>query len=549
MSIDIGPRIGIDGEKEFRNELNNISQQVRTIGSEMKAVTSAFDANDQSQEKLSQQAQVLTRQIEAQTQKLNLLQKGLDASAQKYGETDTKTLKWAQAVNSATADLNKMRQELDKTDSAIDDLGSSMDDMDSSGGLSSLFDTSGLKNLMGSGGLGGILGSTPLAGIAGAGLGVGAAVAGVQALTGAMIDLVDSTQEYRTIMASLEVSSQNAGYTTEQTAQTYERLQSVLGDTQAAATTTANLQAIGLSQEQLMQITDASIGAWARYGDSIPIDGLAEGINATIQAGTVTGSLADVLSWAGVNEDAFNEKLQGANSTSERANIVLQELTRQGLAESGQAWIENNQDIVQNNLSTDKLNQAWARLGGAVAPLVASIRSLAADGINFLIDQGENAVSFFSGLPSKALTWGRDLVNNFVSGITATARKVTNAVKNIASTVKSFIGFSEPEKGPLSNFHTYAPDMMKLYSQGIKDNLWRVIDSMDSVAGQMQRAIPIPQINTPAPALATAADGSGVAGGTYTIEVPLYINGREFYRVTIGDLMTAIKNNGRATGR
>lgn len=549
MAIDIGPRIGIDGEKEFRNELNNISQQVRTIGSEMKAVTSAFDANDQSQEKLSQQAQVLTRQIEAQTQKLNLLQKGLDASAQKYGETDTKTLKWAQAVNSATADLNKMRQELNKTDSAIDDLGSSMDSMDSSGGLSSLFDTSGLRNFMGSGGLGGILSSTPLAGIAGAGLGVGAAVAGVQALTSAMTNLVDSTQEYRTIMASLEVSSQNAGYTTEQTAQTYERLQSVLGDTQAAATTTANLQAIGLSQEQLMQITDASIGAWARYGDSIPIDGLAEGINETIQAGTVTGNLADVLNWAGVNEDDFNAKLQGANSTSERANIVLQELARQGLAESGQAWIENNQDIVQNNLSTDKLNQAWARLGGAVAPLVASMRSLAADGINFLIDAGEDAVSFFSGLPSKALTWGRDLVNNFVSGITANARKVTNAVKNIASTVKSFIGFSEPEKGPLSNFHTYAPDMMKLYSQGIKDNLWRVIDSMDSVAGQMQRSIPIPQINAPTPALATAAVGSGGAGGTYTIEVPLYINGREFYRVTIGDLMTAIKNNGRATGR
>src|SRR5699024_773480 len=112
----------------------------------------------------------------------------------------------------------------------------------------------------------------------------------------------------------------------EQTAQTYERLQSVLGDTQTAATATANLQAIGLSQEDLMTVTDAAIGAWARYGDSIPIDSRAESINETIQAGTVTGTFADVLNWAGTNEDDFNAKLEAANSTSERANIVLQEL-------------------------------------------------------------------------------------------------------------------------------------------------------------------------------------------------------------------------------
>ena len=117
------------------------------------------------------------------------------------------------------------------------------------------------------------------------GAAVGAVVAGVQAVTDAITEVVDASEEYRKVMGTLEVSSQAAGYTTEQTAQTYERLYSVLGDSQTAATTTANLQAIGLSQEELMQITDASIGAWARYGDSIPIDGLAEAINETIQAG------------------------------------------------------------------------------------------------------------------------------------------------------------------------------------------------------------------------------------------------------------------------
>ena len=43
-------------------------------------------------------------------------------------------------------------------------------------------------------------------------------------------------------------------------------------------------------------------------------------------------------------------------------------------------------------------------------------------------------------------------------------------MKNIGSTIKNFLGFSEPKEGPLSNFHTYAPDMMKLFAQGIEDN-------------------------------------------------------------------------------
>lgn len=152
------------------------------------------------------------------------------------------------------------------------------------------------------------------------GAAVGVAVAGIQSVASAITEVVDASAEYRKVMGTLEVSSKAAGYSADETAQTYKRLYSVLGDTQTAATTTANLQAIGLSQQDLMLITDSAIGAWTRYGDSIPIDGLAEAINETIQAGTVTGTFADVLNWAGTSEDDFNAKLEAANSTSERAN-------------------------------------------------------------------------------------------------------------------------------------------------------------------------------------------------------------------------------------
>ena len=76
----------------------------------------------------------------------------------------------------------------------------------------------------------------------------------------------------------------------------------------------------------------------------------------------------------------------------------------------------------------------------------------------------------FSNLAELGKTWGKDLIDNFVSGIKERASKLVNTVKGVAQEVKDFLGFSEPKKGPLSNFHTYAPDMIDLFTKGISDN-------------------------------------------------------------------------------
>ncbi|WP_313292570.1 phage tail tape measure protein [Faecalispora jeddahensis] len=135
MGFDIGPRIGIEGEAEYRKQIqSNITLQ-KTLATEMQAVTSAFDKNDQSQENLTAQNKVLTKQIEAQKQKLDLLRDGLTAAADKYGENDKVTQGWQQAVNKATADLNKMERQLkdnndvlDRADTMSDDAADGMKD-------------------------------------------------------------------------------------------------------------------------------------------------------------------------------------------------------------------------------------------------------------------------------------------------------------------------------------------------------------------------------------------------------------------------------------
>ena len=78
-----------------------------------------------------------------------------------------------------------------------------------------------------------------------------------------------------------------------------------------------------------------------------------------------------------------------------------------------------------------------------------------------------------------AKTWGKDLLDNFISGIKAKIQKLKDMVSNVAQTVKDFLGFSEPKKGPLSNFHTYAPDMMDLFAKGIRDNEDAITDQIE----------------------------------------------------------------------
>lgn len=91
----------------------------------------------------------------------------------------------------------------------------------------------------------------------------------------------------------------------------------------------------------------------------------------------------------------------------------------------------------------------------------------------------------FTNLGSQAVTWGRDMIQNFINGIQQKISDLINACKNIGSTIKDYIGFSEPDKGPLSNFHTFAPDMMKLFTQGIEENLGMVEDAISNVSASV----------------------------------------------------------------
>lgn len=260
-----------------------------------------------------------------------------------------------------------------------------------------------------------------------------ALVEGVKGLASGLKDAAESSKEYMKVMGSLEVSSEKAGYSAEETAASYNTLYGVLGDNQTAATTTANLQALGLSQQQLGQMINGTIGAWATYGDSIPIDSLSEAINETVQTGKVTGTFADVLNWAGTSEDAFNEKLLAANSSAERANLVLQELSKQGLTSAGQAWQANNEALVENNQANAEYEASMAKLSETVMPILTKITEAATKLINFVLDNKEAVLAALTAI-----------------GVALAAFKITGLISMLTSGFTKFFGVIKSGQGVMA---------------------------------------------------------------------------------------------------
>lgn len=377
----ITTRIALDGEKAFKDQMAQVNGELRNLKSEMTLVDATFKGQANTTEALTAKHKVLQGSVEQQRERVRALTQAVEDATQAYGDNDKRTDGYRQSLNRAKAELINLNRELEDNEryldearksadgcaESIDEYGTAVRDADSN--------KDPLGNLMaGFGNLKGLLAG-------------GAVVGGIKAVGDAIMSVVEDTAEYRKIMGTLEISSERAGYSAQQTADIYRTLQGVLGDTQTAATTTANLQAIGLAQEDLVTVTNAAIGAWATYGDSIPIDGLSESINETIQAGKVTGTFADVLNWAGTSEDDFNAKLEAANGTTERANIVLQELKSQGLDQAGKAWQDANEDVVALNEATERWDGAMAQLGETLTPAAAAIKSFGADAILWLADQ------------------------------------------------------------------------------------------------------------------------------------------------------------------
>ena len=164
------------------------------------------------------------------------------------------------------------------------------------------------------------------------------------------------------------------------------------------------------------------------------------------------------------------------------------------------------------------ITSVWNAIKSTVTSIVGGLKDAVVNVFNSLLSGIKNAMSgiagavksgfdaainFIKGLPSQALQWGKDIIGGLINGIKSKISGLVDSVKDIAGTIASFLHFSEPDEGPLSNFHTFMPDMIDLLGKGIRGNLGKLTGPMKELAGTL---IPATDSMT---AGAQAAGGSG----------------------------------------
>ncbi len=122
MSEKFGFKLGVEGEKEFKSSLADINRTFKVLGSEMKLVQSQFDKNDKSEEALTARSKTLNKSIEAQREKIKVLEAALENASESFGENDKRTKNWQIQLNNAKATLNGFEHELKENTGELDRL-------------------------------------------------------------------------------------------------------------------------------------------------------------------------------------------------------------------------------------------------------------------------------------------------------------------------------------------------------------------------------------------------------------------------------------------
>lgn len=136
-------------------------------------------------------------------------------------------------------------------------------------------------------------------------------------------------------------------------------------------------------------------------------------------------------------------------------------------------------------------------VGASISGLWENIVSFFTDGIvnvgEALSGWWDAITSFFSDLATSALDWAGELVSNFVSGISNGISSIGSTMSGFAETVASYIHFSEPDVGALSNFHTFAPDMIDLWNTSLEGAIPNLSVGMGSMSDYVADNMPSPE--------------------------------------------------------
>lgn len=211
------------------------------------------------------------------------------------------------------------------------------------------------------------------------------------ALGGAWIAAIEGSREYRTQLGMLDTAFQQSGHSSETARKTYSDLNAVLGDSGQATEAAQMLAVLADSEEELSTWTNICTGVYARMGEAIPLEELAQSSSETAKSGILTGGLVDALIQAGHGEEEFQAKLDACSNEQERQKLIMDTLNG-SYSKAGEQYKETNKDILAANRAQEQLTNAFAELGRVGEPILTAIKTKVADMVLAAIPHLQNFI-------------------------------------------------------------------------------------------------------------------------------------------------------------
>lgn len=464
--------------KDFQSDIKKANSSLTELRSELRLNKTEASAAGDSIDNLADRQKILTSEIESQQQKINALNSILQEATSVFGEGSVEVQKYQTQLNGAQAAQIKMQQELDATNNAMDEMrnaaeqaGSAYNQLESeidqqASALAQLKDEYNRVALeqgetsdearrlaqqieststelrdsksrfeqastaadefdrsLDSAGdaareLDGDLSALDVA--------VGDFISDMaQGAISSLAGFEEATRESRNETNKMVAVAQQTGQSLDGLNSAYETLYGITGDSTASSTAVLNMSAMGIAVSEQERLINAASGAWAAYGDSVPLDGLLESINETTRASAVTGSFADVLNWANMTneqwsaslsrnkdaqtafnkaisdglpvEDAFNEALAKVSDTGERQKLVTDAMEA-AYGSLGKTYQDVNSDVIAANQAANDLSSAQNALAEAIAPVTTNLTELQAGALQWIADNLPTVVPVVSAL-------------------------------------------------------------------------------------------------------------------------------------------------------
>ena len=403
------------GELDKQMELNQANYEAEI--SYIKSNTTTLNKNWQESKKVAAQRKYLSDMVKSQTDKVKMLKDGLEKLTNSEEQNTDAIADQKIEIAKAVKQLNEYQTEL--RESAKEEI------------------THGFEKIKT-----GIKAVTT------------AAVAMGTAIVGALITSAEATREYREDQAKLITAFEQGGFSADAAKESYANMYAILGEDDRSVEAANHLAKLCETEEELAAWSEICAGVSATFGDSLPIEGLTEAANETAKVGQVTGPLADALNWAGVSEDAFNESLTACNTEQERSQLITETLL--GLYEdAGAQYKEMNKDIIANRDAQRQMQDATAKVGEAIEPVLAQGKQMIAefltrladwvsnnqgkiigfvgkvkDFVNFLIKHKRAVITMISSVGTAFLAWN---VASMISKVVLSIKALTSATKAAAA--------------------------------------------------------------------------------------------------------------------